>query len=143
MRAESRQQLMPAFDDARHVDRERTSARHLREAAPLELFRRRRVGGAPGRIEAVDLLGLRVVDDRQQVAADAVHARLDDREHRGGGDRGVDRVAAVLQHLEARRRCQRLAGRDHAVAADRGRARAAKVAGRAIAGLESVSRGAA
>ena len=38
--------------------------------------------------------------------------------------------------LQARRRCQRLAGGDHAVAADRGRSRAADVAGRPITGLD-------
>ena len=79
-------------------------------------------------------LRFRVVDDRQQVAADAVHARLDDGEHGGGGDGGIDRVAAVLQHAQAGRRGERLARRDHAAPPDRGRARAANVSRRAIAG---------
>ena len=105
------------------------------EAAPRELLGRRRVRGAAGRVEAVDLLGLRVVDDREQVAADAVHARLDDGEHRRGGDGGVDRVAAVLQHLEPGRRRQRWLVAIMPWRADGRRARAAKVAGRAVAGL--------
>ena len=133
--AEARQQLVPAFDDAGHVDGEWPSAGHLREAAPLVLFGRRRVCGAAGRVEAVDFFRFRVVDNREQIAADAVHARLDDREDRRRRDGRVNGVAAVLQHLQPCRRCERLAGRNHAVAADRGRARAAHVAGRAIAGL--------
>ena len=77
---------------------------------------------------------LPVVHNRQQIPTDPVHRRFDDGEHGRGGDRGVDRVAAVLQGLEAGDRCQRLAGRNHAVAPAAGRTGTARVAGWAIAG---------
>ena len=71
-------------------------------------------------------LRLRVVDDGEQVAADAVHRRLDDGEDGRRGDGGVDGVAAVLQDAQPRRGRQRLARGDmplRASTTDRGRAR--------------------
>ena len=88
---------------------------------------------AAGRVERVELLRLGVPDDREQIATDAVHRRLDDGEDAGGGDCSVDGVAAVLQDLEARSRRQRLARRDHAVARDGNRSRAAWIASRTVA----------
>jgi len=131
----------PAHGPPRHVHGEGTVAGHLFQPALGELFWRRRIGRSAGGVEAIEPLGLRVVDDGQQVAANAVHARLDDGENGGGGDRGIDGVAAILQHFQAGGRRQRLARGDHAVAANRGRPGAAKVARRTIAGLNLLGRG--
>jgi hypothetical protein len=95
------------------------------------------IGRAPGpaaRVEAAKLLHLRVVDEREHVAADAGHRRFDHREDGGGGDRGIDRIAAFLHHLQSRRGCERLARGNDAVAREHRRACAARIAGRAIAG---------
>ena len=56
----------------------------------------------------------RLVDDRKQIAADAVHVRLDETHHGVGRDGRVDRVAAALEHLHASARRQRLTGGDDA-----------------------------
>jgi hypothetical protein len=115
------------------VDDERTASGHFGDAALREFRRCGGVRGAAGGIEAEDLFRLRVVDEREQVAADAVHARLDHGEHGRGGHGGIDRVAAGLQDLQACRGRKRLARGDHAAASDGGRARAVDVSRRAIA----------
>ena len=100
----------------------------------MKLLERRGRGRASARVEAVHVLALRVVDDREQVAADAVHRRLDDGEDRGRGDGGVDGVAALLQHLQAGGGRERLAGGDRAVACHHDRARRARVRRGPVAG---------
>ena len=60
----------------------------------------------------MQLARLRLVDDHEEVAADAVHVRLDQPEDRVRGDRGVDGVAAAIEDLGARLRRQWLARRD-------------------------------
>ena len=87
----------------------------------------------PLELSAVQLFRFRVVDDREQVAADTVHRRLDDGEDRGCGDGGIDRVAAILQHLQAGCGGERLARRDHAAATEHDRARGMWVRSRAVA----------
>ena len=49
-------------------------------------------------VDAVQRSGCGVVDDREQIAADAVHHRRDDAHHRVGGDGRVDGVAAAREH---------------------------------------------
>ena len=92
---------------------------------PLGLEEVDRGGGrsAAAGIQAVELLGLGVPDDREQVATDPTRHRLDDPEHGVGRDRGIDGVAPLLQHADGGRGRQRLAGGGHAVAGDHGRAR--------------------
>src|SRR5581483_9838421 len=51
---------------------------------------------------------------RERVRADPVRAGLDDGERDRGGDRRVDRVAALQQHAQAGLGGQRLTGRDDA-----------------------------
>ena len=122
-----REQLGPAFHHARHCHRQDAGARHARLVALRVRIRRRRVCGSPAGVQRPQRLRLRVVDDGEEVAADAGHRRLDDREHSGGRDRGVNRVAAVLKHLQAGRRGQRLARCDHPVPGEHGRASAVRI----------------
>ena len=74
------------------------------------------VGATPRRVDADDLLRVRVVDQRLRLAAPAERVP-----HRAGGGehraRGVDRVAALLEHHRAGRRGERLAGDRHPVRA--------------------------
>ena len=60
---------------------------------------RRRAAGGVERDRPVEP---RLGDQREAVAADAGHVRLDHGQHRGGGDGGIDRVAPGLQHLDGR-----------------------------------------
>src|SRR6185503_19898881 len=82
-----------------------------------ETRRRPRLGRAARSIESAER-GT-IPDDRKQGAAQAVAARLDD----GKGDRrcqrGVDRIAASLQHGDARLRRQWLRGGDDVARANR------------------------
>ena len=130
--AEPDKQLVPAFHDAGHVDRERSAGRHLGEPAPRELFGRRPVCGTAARIEPVYALRRRVVDQREQVATDAGHRRLHDGEHGRRRHRSVDRVAAVLQRSQSCGRGERLAGGNHSRSPHCCRARAPQVAIRTI-----------
>ena len=55
-------------------------------------------------------------DDGEEIAANAAGGRHGDRIDQGRGDGGIDRVAAVGQHLEAGRGGQGMGGGDHSVA---------------------------
>ena len=59
-------------------------------------------GARPEALSAIGFLVPGLAIEREAVAADARHVRLDHGQHRGGGDRRVDRVAA----LRAASRCR-------------------------------------
>jgi hypothetical protein len=75
-------------------------------------------GRAARGVEAVELFRLRLVDDGEEVAADAAAGGLHEAERGVGGDGGVDGRAALAQDVEADLRRERLAGADHAVLGD-------------------------
>ena len=68
-------------------------------------------------VDRMDVLGLGLMDENRHLAADAVLVRLEHRQAEGDGRRGVDGVAAMLQHAEAGRGRQVVLARDHAVGA--------------------------
>ena len=76
--------------------------------------RRRRLA----RVDRVDLAVARGVDGHEAAAADAARVGLDDAEHAGGGDRGVDGVAAAAQDVDRGLRGLRIDGRGAATGAD-------------------------
>ena len=77
---------------------------------------RRQPGRRPAAgVQAVELAGLRLVDDGEQVAADAVVIGSTRPITALVGDRRVDGVAAALENLHAGLRRQRLTRRDDAV----------------------------
>ena len=55
--------------------------------------------------------------ERETIPADAGHMRLGDAQDRRSGDRRVDRIAAVLQHIEGGEGGERRGRRGHAVGA--------------------------
>ncbi|OLD98834.1 MAG: hypothetical protein AUG91_08275 [Actinobacteria bacterium 13_1_20CM_4_69_9] len=59
------------------------------------------------------LVVLRVVHDRRQVAAGTVQVRLDDLQREAGGDGGVERVPASLEHGHPGCRREPVRRRDH------------------------------
>src|SRR6185437_637299 len=79
-----------------------------------ELCRRPAAG-----VESIQLTGFRIVHDREQIAAHAVHHRLDDAHYSVGGDDGIDCVATVGEDRGAGLRGERtLGGNDAATAED-------------------------
>ena len=98
------------------------------------------VGGRPGRgrtARSVQALQRGAVpQDAEHVGAQAVAAGLHDGHHRGRGDGGVHGVAALLQHLQARLRAQRVRGGNHVAGEDGGTL--AGVAGLPIEGVVRV-----
>jgi hypothetical protein len=72
-------------------------------------------GGAVSR-PSKDCTLLAVVVHQEGAAADAGRLRLDQRQHQLGGDGGVDRGAALLQHLVAGFDRQRIGGGHHVFA---------------------------
>src|SRR4029450_3870814 len=60
------------------------------------------------RIQLIDLLLFGDVDEREEVPADADVLRKDDVEHRGGCDRGVDGITALLEDAGACLRGERV-----------------------------------
>ena len=110
---------------ARHGDRQNAARRHAGTRAPVlgipvvaervELLDRGAGRRHAAGIQHIDLVFLGDIDDGEQIAGDADIHGLDHIEHRGRRHGRIDGVAAVLQHLQARLRGQRLTGRDHAV----------------------------
>ena len=126
-RAVAREQLAPAVDDPGNAHRQFAAIGDGLQAAALELFGRRALRRPAAGVQRVHALRLRVVDEREQVAADAVHRGFDDGEDGRGSDRGIEGVAPLLEDAQPRRRRQRLARGDHAVAREHDRARRARI----------------
>ena len=92
--------------------------RHRLRAVVLERPAAEVGRGAAGAVDAVQRA--LVPDEREGVAADPVVGRLRDRQHGGGRERRVDRVAAALERAQAGAGRERMARRDHRLGADRG-----------------------
>ena len=106
---------------ARHADAERGKARQLRIGVALLVEehgarRRRRRGLAVVDGDLAKLaLGVGEMDHHVAAAADVAGARIGHRHGEAGGDRGVHRVAAALEHIDADARGARLLRHHHAV----------------------------
>ena len=97
------QQQHPGVEHARHAGGKQAGARHHVEAAPAVMG-----DGGRGRrrtlpADHLDLALAHVVQDDRNVAARPVEMRLDHLQREGGGDRGVEGVAALLQRRHADR----------------------------------------
>ena len=137
--AEAIVQREPAVDRTGHVHRQRTERRNRLVIVILKPFQRERFRRAARTVVAVQLLRLRIPDDREQVAADAVRDRLHQAERRIRGDRRIDRGAAFLQHVETDLGRQRMRSRDHAVRRNDFRTRREWLAGNAVASVRCAS----
>ena len=90
-------------------------SRLVRGSASIhQLGRQARRSPAAG-VEAVEFAGLGLVDDREEIAAHAVHHRLHQPEVALAAMAASIGIAAALEDLDARHRCERLARRDNAV----------------------------
>ena len=109
---------------AGNADREGRIARFPRVGVALlveEDVARGRLRGGLAVVDGDVPAGAGEVDHHVAAAADIAGARIGDGERKAGRDRGVDRVAALLQHLDADAGGARLLRHHHAVA--RGRLR--------------------
>ena len=101
----------PARHSTRHGHGHPATLGHRLHA--LERVRRPRLRRSARRVEAVQRFVFRAPHQREQIAAKAVAARLDDGQHGGGGDDCVNRVAARFQHRDSRLRSKRMGGGHH------------------------------
>ena len=97
-RAVPLEQQHPGTEGGRHAGGEQAGARHEVEAEAGECVERRRGRRRALAVQHERLPAGRVEADDGHLAGRAVQVRLDDLKHEAGGDRGVERVAAVLQH---------------------------------------------
>src|SRR5690606_23337250 len=87
---------------------------------------------AAGAVVAVQLPGLRVPDDGEQVAADAVAGRLHQAEGGIGGDGGIHGAAAAAHGVQGDLGGQRVRGGSHGLGREHFRARGEGLAGNAV-----------
>jgi hypothetical protein len=109
----------PRLDRARHRHRMYAVGRDLADTAIEEPLGAGGGGRAAGAVVGDHLVAALGRDQHEAIAADAGHGGLDHAERGGGGDRGVDRVAAGAQDVdgdqggEGMGGCGRAALRDH------------------------------
>ena len=110
----------PRIDRSGHRDRQRTIGWQRLGAVELleQLIERLVRGRAPRSVDAVQFARRGIVDDGEQVAADAVPGRLHQAQRGIGGNRRVHRIAAILEHVERDLRRERMRGRGHAMLRD-------------------------
>ena len=96
-----------------HDSRNRHGARAEHVDADLVQLERR----AAGAVEAVEPSV--VPHERERISSQAVVGRLRDGQHRGRGERGVDRIASLGERRQTGCRGERMARRDHRPADDR------------------------
>ncbi|MNN08535.1 hypothetical protein D3C81_1213930 [compost metagenome] len=118
-RAEAFPRGAPARDCAGH--RHAVPAGEGHGAVAGERFGRPGTRRAAGGVEAVQRLA--VPDQREGVAANAVHARFHYGQRDGGGQRGIHGIAAPREHAQAGGCCQWLRRGDHIVGKHRQAAR--------------------
>ena len=108
------QQHHPGVEHARHAGGKKAGARHHVEAEAAVM----RDGGlGRRRTLAADHLGpalADVVENDRNIPARPVEMGLDHLQREGGGDRGVEGIAALFQHRHADRRRDPVGRRDHA-----------------------------
>ena len=95
------QQQAPGVERAGHHGRQQAGAGHEVEAESLEVRDRRRLRGDALAADHPLRPRARVVDDDRRIAARPVQVRLGDLQHERRRRRGVERVAAALQHRHA------------------------------------------
>ena len=108
------------LDRARHADGERGIARFLRIGVALRIEKgfvrdRRRRGLA---IVDRGIVAGRLVDQHEAAAAEIAGARIGHRERKADRDRGIHRIAALLQNVDADARRDRFLRHHHAVLGD-------------------------
>ena len=98
-----------------------------------QVLKRAALRRTTGAVVAIELLRLRIPDDREEVATDAATDRFHQSERCVRRDRGIHRAAALFQNIDRDLCRERLRGCRHAVLAEHGGARCERSAGVAVA----------
>ena len=112
-RAELAQEEQPAAEGAGYARGEDARARDQLVAELVEALDRRRGGRDALPAERERLAALGRPEHRGHLAARPVQVRLDDLEHEPRRDRGIERVAAALEHRHPGLRSEPVRRRDH------------------------------
>ena len=96
---------------------ERSVLRNAFQAAPVKFFDARLGRRWTAGVKRFDLAGLFHIHQSEQIAAGPAGLGFHHRGHESRGERRIHRVAACLENLDAGKRCQIMAGRNHAVPA--------------------------
>jgi len=94
--------------------------RHLGESVCQIVLQARGRWRGPAGVERRDLAGRGAIDQGKRIAAQPRLIRLHDTEHRGGGDRRVDGIAAAKHHPDPRQGRQGMAAGYHGVSREHG-----------------------
>ena len=97
----------------------------------LELVERLALGAAARTVDAVKHSALGIIDDREQIAAYAIARGFHQAERGIGGNRRIDRVAAILENVERDLRGKGMRGGRHAMLCDYRTARPVRADGTA------------
>ena len=90
--------LLPAIHRARHGDRIYSLLWRAPNSLLLQILDRQSLGRPSARIYPVQLVRLRVIHNREQVSADAVHHRLDHSHHRVCRNRRIHGIPATFEN---------------------------------------------
>ena len=101
-RSKAFDQPSPCLDGPRHGDRQHAALRHGLVAAPPHSVDGRELSRPACPDQSDRRASTRRPNDRHQVAGHRRHLRIHHAQHGVRGDGGVDRVAAVAQHLRTR-----------------------------------------
>ena len=121
--SEALRQFLPAVHNARHGNGIDALLRHIAQSLFAQIFRSQPLGRPAAGIQPIKLAGFGVIYNHEQIAADAIHHRRHDPHHGVRGNRGIDRISAMLQDLHAGLRRQRRLRRHNSVARNHHRAR--------------------
>ncbi len=99
--AVARQHLVPRVHHAGHGYGQGTALGHLDQAALPQPRKLRSCRRPPAVVERAQAALPGIVDDPEGVATGGAVVRIDNLEHRVGGDGGVDGRPAVLEHAQA------------------------------------------
>ena len=108
----------PGGERGRHRGRQQTDARHLFETHGLERCGARRRGRATLAADRLHATSLAVPQQDRRLAARAVQVGLDHLQHEAARHRGVEGIAAPLQHAHGGLRCEPVRGRGDTERAD-------------------------
>ncbi len=126
---------IPSSHAARNGDGQDSVVRHRLESAAANPIQGHLCRRPAARVQPVELARFRLVDDGEEISAQAIAGGLDDAEHGIGRNGGVHRVTAELEDLRAGPRRERLAGGDDSEAANHHRAGLGSRSGRAFTRL--------
>ncbi len=100
-------QFLPAVHGSRYGNGIHSLLRHAPDSQLLQVLDRQTLWRPPAGIDSIKLVRLRVINNRKQIPADAIHHRFNNAHHRVRRNRCVHGVPAALQYSSPRLRRQR------------------------------------